>query len=602
MVDPWYGEQAFAAEVDAVFDSGVTSVPEDPESPGAPRMLDETDYFDHYPSPQMSRVDALEWELWAGVEQDEAERCLLRLKGPAWAFLPPGGELAAALEQVRPETESPMALIELMKAAARLTAWSESIKIAAMASFYRQRQAQSSEVPRPSQLDSHGRPVDPERSWMAEIAAALKLAPSTVGSHVDTALRLTSVLSATHTALRCGAISLSKAIAISDATSNLSAGQAQAVEAHVLKRASTQTHGNLGKSLRRQVAKYDARNDADRHREAKNERDVRLIPLPDGMAGLWIVNTADKIQQMWIVIQALADLAKRPTPTPAANSATGAARTTGPDAYADAADSTAGAADSANRENPACRGESARRENSGQDNCSQESSAREPSGEPRRSAGQRRADVAAELFEFMLWNGLDWLGQRLPDQHRRRPHIEVLTPASTLLGLDDDPCELTGYGPIPAEMARRIATDGTWRRILTDPVNGAVLEASTTRHDPGSLVSETLLAAHPVCDWINCNRPARECDRDHGTPFAQTGTTTLADLRAYCELHHVIKDTPAWGWKATNNPDGSTTLTTPTGHRYTSVPPRPGQILTHSTHGNAGAPGNDPPDGELPPF
>jgi hypothetical protein len=196
-----------------------------------------------------------------------------------------------------------------------------------------------------------------------------------------------------------------------------------------------------------------------------------------------------------------------------------------------------------------------------------------------RTADQRRADVAADLFEFMLSNGLDWLGRRLPDQHRRRPHIEVLVPISTLLGLDDDPCELTGYGPIPAEMARRIASDGTWRRILTDPTNGTVLEASTTRHDPGALVSETLLAAHPVCDWINCNKPARDCDRDHGTPFAQTGTTNLADLRNYCELHHIIKDTPAWGWKATNNPDGSTTFTTPTGHRYTTPPPTPGPIL-----------------------
>jgi hypothetical protein len=127
-------------------------------------------------------------------------------------------------------------------------------------------------------------------------------------------------------------------------------------------------------------------------------------------------------------------------------------------------------------------------------------------------------------------------------------------------------------------MARRIATDSTWRRILTDPTNGTVLEASTTRHDPGTLVSETLLAAHPTCDWINCHRAARECDRDHGTPFAQTGTTRLADLRNYCELHHLIKDTPAWGWTATNNPDGSTTLTTPTGHRYTTPPATPGPI------------------------
>ena len=195
-----------------------------------------------------------------------------------------------------------------------------------------------------------------------------------------------------------------------------------------------------------------------------------------------------------------------------------------------------------------------------------------------RTAEQRRADVTADLFEHILHNGLDWLGHRLPDQHRRRPHIEVVIPATTLLGLDDDPAELTGYGPIPADMARRIATNGTWRRLLTDPTNGTVLEASTTRHDPGTLVTETLLARHPVCAWPGCNRTSRECDRDHTTPFTQTGQTSLTGLAPYCEYHHVIKDTPAWGWTTTSHPDGSITLTTPTGHRYTTVPPARGPI------------------------
>src|SRR2546426_11445842 len=72
--------------------------------------------------PPMSRVDGLEWELWAGVEQDEAEREMLRRKAPAWVFLPPGAALAAALEELRPQCESPISLIEAMKAAARMAA------------------------------------------------------------------------------------------------------------------------------------------------------------------------------------------------------------------------------------------------------------------------------------------------------------------------------------------------------------------------------------------------------------------------------------------------------------------------------------------------
>jgi hypothetical protein len=81
-----------------------------------------------------------------------------------------------------------------------------------------------------------------------------------------------------------------------------------------------------------------------------------------------------------------------------------------------------------------------------------------------------------------------------------------------------------------------------------------------------------------VCAWPGCNRTSRDCDRDHTTPFAQTGRTTLTGLAPYCEYHHVIKDTPAWGWQTTSHPDGSITLTTPTGHRYTTVPPARGPI------------------------
>ncbi|NIK60684.1 DUF222 domain-containing protein [Kribbella shirazensis] len=619
----------------------------DPEDPHPPRFIGEEDLYDDLPP--MSRVDWLDWLEWAGVEQDEAEREMLRLNAPAWVFLPPGAELAAALEKLRPQCETPVALIEAMKAAARMEAWAASIKTSAMASFVRQRKAQATEIPRPTQIDTSGRPIDPERSWSAEIGAALHLSTDTAARHIDTALHLTGPLTATHTALRCGALTWSKALAISEATRHLPTDAAQAVEAHVLRRAPGQTHKNLRESLRRQVAKHTIREDADRHRAAVTDRTCKIVPLPDGMAGLWVVHTADKIQQMWVVIQAMADLAKRGNPTgpstttrsttstttctatctatctttctatctatctttgtatsttqadphPGDTTSTGTAATNETTATAHTAGAQAATVDPAppgtdtpprTDSPPGVTATDPDRQTEAQRTHNERITDR---NRDERTAEQRRADVMADVFEQMLHNGLDWLGRRLPDQHRRRPHIEVLIPATTLLGMDDDPCELTGYGPIPADMARRIATDGTWRRLLTDPTNGTVLEASTTRHDPGTLVTETLLARHPTCAWPGCNRTSRQCDRDHTTPFTRTGRTTLTGLAPYCEYHHVIKDTPAWGWTSTTHPDGSVTLTAPTGHRYTTVPPARGPLTTSSSE--ACTPPQDPP-------
>ena len=84
-----------------------------------------------------------------------------------------------------------------------------------------------------------------------------------------------------------------KALAISEATSALPDDAAQAVEAHVLKRAAKQTHRNLLESLRRQVAKHTTAKQADEHRDAVAERTCKIVPLPNGMAGLCIVHTAD---------------------------------------------------------------------------------------------------------------------------------------------------------------------------------------------------------------------------------------------------------------------------------------------------------------------
>ncbi|MGI8666258.1 MAG: DUF222 domain-containing protein [Jatrophihabitans sp.] len=75
-----------------------------------------------------------------------------------------------------------------------------------------------------------------------------------------------------------------------------------------------------------------------------------------------------------------------------------------------------------------------------------------------RSMDQKRADL---LVDAVL-TGLPH--DALPELRGRRPSVQVVVGADTLLRLDDQPAELIGYGPITAETARRLAADesGTW--------------------------------------------------------------------------------------------------------------------------------------------
>ncbi len=39
---------------------------------------------------------------------------------------------------------------------------------------------------------------------------------------------------------------------------------------------------------------------------------------------------------------------------------------------------------------------------------------------------------------------------------------------------------VAGYGPLPAPLARTLAADGRWRRMVLDPMTGALLDLGTT--------------------------------------------------------------------------------------------------------------------------
>jgi hypothetical protein len=185
-----------------------------------------------------------------------------------------------------------------------------------------------------------------------------------------------------------------------------------------------------------------------------------------------------------------------------------------------------------------------------------------------RTMDQKRADL---LVDAVL-SGLPHDG--LPELQGRRPSIQVVVSADTLLNLDDEPAHLLGYGPITAETARRLAADesGTWRRLLTDPDTGQLLDISADRYRPSQRLRDYVSARDGVCAFPTCNQPGYRCEYEHIKPYEQGGRTCRCNAALACRRHNLCKANT--GWEYRRNHDGSFTWTDDTGHRRTGHPPQ----------------------------
>ena len=77
----------------------------------------------------------------------------------------------------------------------------------------------------------------------------------------------------------------------------------------------------------------------------------------------------------------------------------------------------------------------------------------------------------------------------------------------TVLGHDDGPAILDGYGPIDLDTARRLAGEASsWIRILTHPVTGTVLDVDRTTYRVPKALRRWLGVRDPVCVGPGCTR------------------------------------------------------------------------------------------------
>jgi hypothetical protein len=118
---------------------------------------------------------------------------------------------------------------------------------------------------------------------------------------------------------------------------------------------------------------------------------------------------------------------------------------------------------------------------------------------------------------------------------------------ATVLGLADNPAELAGYGPIPASAARALAADEKWRRLICDPLTGALIDLGTTVYRPNAELERYRRSRDARCSFPSCHQPAHRCEVDHTNPYrpGQPATgTDRCNLGCLCEYRHDLKHYP----------------------------------------------------------
>ena len=173
----------------------------------------------------------------------------------------------------------------------------------------------------------------------------------------------------------------------------------------------------------------------------------------------------------------------------------------------------------------------------------------------------RRADALAAIASQYLSSKLD---EATP--HRRPLTVNVTIDLPTLMGLAENPGELAGYGAIPASVAREIASDARWKRFITEPITGNLLDFGRESYEPPQALKDFLIARDRTCRFPGCRRSAILSDLDHAQSWESGGVTSIENLGALCRRHHKLKT--HYGWQLESFADGSCTWRSPAGKEF----------------------------------
>ncbi len=374
------------------------------------------------------------------------------------------------------------------------------------------------------------------RGVAAQVALARRDSPYRGGRHLGLAKALVHEMPCTLAALSAGRISEWRATILVRETAVLTRADRAAVDREVAGDPGTlERLGDraLAAAVKQAAYRLDALSVVTRNRRAENERRVSIRPAPDTMAYLTALLPVRQAVAVQVTLSRAAD----------------AARSSG--------------------------------DERGRGQLMADTLVAAVTNPPEREA-------AAQTGGQQLDATNDGAGVPLARATRPGPAdaaVRLVMTDRSLLGGDNEPAVVEGYGPVPAVWARELLAttldDGGRvfvRRLLTDPAGALVAMESRSRLAPAGLADLVRARDGTTCRTPWCDAPVRHVD--HVRPHADGGSTTDRNLQGLCEACNHAKQAPGWQASVQTPAPGrphTVDLRTPTRHTHRSVaPPLPG--------------------------
>ena len=356
-----------------------------------------------------------------------------------------------------------------------------------------------------------------------EVGTALRLAHQTAQDRIDVARALNNHLHQVKDALASGEISLAHANVIARETwrvidDGIEPEALAELERKVIAQAEFGTPGKISKFIRKSIAEIAPENFEKVVTRDRELRKVNIYPEPNGMATLVAFLPAEDAQTIKLAIEKRIRAAKA-SPL----------KLLSPELQAELDNEV--------------------------ENTEKVSSIKDL------LADAQKADALTAIASNYL-NVTEDDGKA----HRRPVSVSLTIDLPTLLGLADNPGELQGYGPIPASVARELAADGKWRRFITDPTSGNLLDCGRETYIPPQHLVDFLMARDRTCRFPGCAQPGYRTDIDHAIPWDEGGETSPANLGLLCRRHHQMKTHGGWSVRSFEN--GSCEWRSPRGKKF----------------------------------